>query len=57
MPVGVLTHTILSEGQLARAWSSVVYWSARRAEGAPTFDAGAEPEADDGCHHGKREPD
>jgi hypothetical protein len=56
MPVGVLTQTILSDGQLARACSSVVYWSARRAEGAPTLDA-AGPEAEDGCHHGNREPD
>jgi hypothetical protein len=53
MPVGVLTHTTLSDGQLARAWSSVVYSPER---GAPTFDAGAEAGAD-GCHHGIREPD
>jgi hypothetical protein len=56
MRVGVLTHTTVSDGQRARAWSSVVYWSARRAEGAPTFEAGAEAEAD-GCHQGNIEPD
>ena len=53
---GVLTQTTVSEGQRARAASSVVYWPACRAAGAPTFDAGAELEFDD-CHQGKREPD
>ena len=56
MRVGVLTHTTVSDGQRARAASSVVYWPACRAEGAPTFDAGAE-EGADCCHHGNREPD
>src|ERR1700723_2726181 len=55
MRVGVLTHTTVSDGQRARAASSVVYWPACRAEGAPTFDAGAEAGADC-CHHGNREP-
>jgi hypothetical protein len=56
MRLGVLTQTTVSDGQRARAASSVVYWPACRAEGAPAFDAGAEAEFDD-CHHGKREPD
>src|ERR1700683_3076875 len=56
MRVGVLTHTTVSDGQRARAASSVVYWPACRAEGAPTFGAGAE-EGADCCHHGNREPD
>jgi hypothetical protein len=41
----------VSDGQRARAASSVVYWFARRAEGEPAFDAG------DCFHQGKREPD
>src|ERR1700679_137928 len=56
MRVGVLTHTTVSDGQRARAASSVVYWPACRAAGAPTFGAGAE-EGADCCHHGNREPD
>jgi hypothetical protein len=56
MRVGMLTHTTVSDGQRARAASSVVYWPACRAEGAPTFDAGAE-EGADCCHHGNRDPD
>src|ERR1700691_3447347 len=56
MRVGVLTHTTVSDGQRARVASSVVYWLACRAEGAPTFGAGAE-EGADCCHHGNREPD
>jgi hypothetical protein len=51
-----LTHTTVSDGQRARAASSVVYWPPCRAEGAPTFDAGAE-EGADCCHHGNRDPD
>ena len=54
MRVGVLTHTTVSDGQRARAWSSVAYWPACSAD--PTFDAGAEAGAE-GCHQGKREPD
>src|SRR3984957_19789192 len=56
MRLGVLTQTTVSDGQRARAASSVVYWPACRVEGAPPFDAGAEAGFDD-CHHGKREPD
>jgi hypothetical protein len=56
MRVDVLTHTTLSDGQRARASSSVAYSPGREAEGAPTFGAGAEAGAD-GCHHGNREPD
>jgi hypothetical protein len=52
MPVGVLTQTTLSDGQRARAPSSVVYCPACRAEGDAGVDVGA-----DGCHHGNREPD
>jgi len=50
MRVGVLTHTTVSDGHRARAWSSVVYSPGRGTEGEP--DAGA-----DGCHHGNGEPD
>jgi hypothetical protein len=56
MRVGVLTQTTVSDGQRARAASSVVYWPACRADGAPTFGAGVE-EGADCCHHGNREPD
>jgi len=56
MRVGVLTHTTVSDGQRARAASSVVYWPACRVVGAPIFDAGAE-EGADCCHHGNRDPD
>jgi hypothetical protein len=56
MRVGVLTHTTVSDGQRARAASSVVYWPACRVEGVPAFDAGA-VEGADCCHHGNREPD
>src|ERR1700677_833847 len=56
MRVGVLTHTTVSDGQRARAATSVGNWPACRAEGAPTFDAGAD-DGGDCCHHGNREPD
>jgi hypothetical protein len=56
MRVGVLTHTTVSDGHRARAPSSVVYWPACKAEGAPTFAAGCEAGADC-CHHGNSEPD
>ena len=56
MRVGVLTQTTVSDGHRARAASSVVYWPACKAEGAPTFGDGAEAGADD-CHHGNKEPD
>ena len=52
MRVGVLTHTTVSDGQRARAWSSVAYWPACKAEGAAALDACSE-----GRHHGKGEPD
>jgi hypothetical protein len=56
MRVGMLTHTTVSDGQRARAASSVAYWPACRAEGAAACDAGAE-EGADCCHHGNRDPD
>ena len=56
MRVGVLTQTTVSDGHRARAASSVAYWPACKAEGAPTFGDGAEAGADD-CHHGNKEPD
>jgi hypothetical protein len=49
---GVLTHTTVSDGQCARAASSVVYSPARGIAVAPGEEAGA-----DCCHHGNREPD
>ena len=56
MRVGVFTQTTVSDGQRARAASSVVYWSACRVEGVLPFDAGA-VEGADCCHHGNRDPD
>jgi hypothetical protein len=52
MRLGVLAHTTVPDGHWARAASSVVYWPASSAPGAPAFKAGF-----DGCHHGNREPD
>ena len=56
MRVGVLTHTTVSDGQRARAASSVVYWPSCRVEGVAPLGVGA-VEGADCCHHGNRDPD